>query len=135
MATELTFEAHGAGRLPRVAAFESGGPAPGLKVKFGRFVTGTSEYPDNGYLAADLESITGLTHIVAILPCGMATNGSHILGWPIGWDSSTRTLRAYGIPAIDGNAQTGGATTALSEVATNTAGFDTSTFDAVVIGY
>lgn len=134
MATETTFKSYASGRLPAFAA-EGKVPGPGLKCKLGRFTIGTSEYPDDGYVAADLETIVGMTHITAIVPMGPLVNGSGENGFIPGWDMVTRTLRVFANAGLDGMALTVGTAPAVSELATNNAAADAATFDALVIGY
>lgn len=134
MATETTFKSLFSGRLPSL----SGGskvPGAGLKIKYGRFTLGTAEYPDDGYTAADLAGICGLTRIEAIVPCGPLVDASGEDGFPVGWDGSTRTLRVYANAGLDGMALTVGTVAPLSELANNGAAPDSSYFDALVIGY
>lgn len=134
LATETTFKSLFSGRMPGLL----GGakvPGPGLKIKVGRFTLGTSEYPDDGYTAADLAVIVGLTRIEAIVPCGPLVDNSGEDAFPVGWDGSTRTLRVYANAALDGNSLTVGTVAPMSELATNGAAPDSSYFDALVIGY
>lgn len=134
MATEVTFQSHWTGRLPAVGG-ASKVPGPGLKVKFGKMILGTAEYPDDGYKAADLESVFGFTRISAIVPCGPLVDNSGEDAFPIGWDAATRTLRVYANAALDGNALTVGTVAPLSELATNGAAPDSSYAFILIIGY
>lgn len=128
MATETTFASRASGRLP---GFRASGkvPGPGVKVKFGTFTIGTSEYPDDGYTAADLAVLVGFTSITAIIPTGPAVNGSGEGGTIVGWDSTTATLRLFNVFAAASTE------TVLREMTTNSALADSAKFDALIIGY
>ncbi len=135
MATEVTFKSIFAGRLPGVP----GGakvPGPGLKVKFGIFTIGTSEYPVGGYVAADLEPLVGFTRIEAIIPAGQLTvPGATTLGFVTSWDQVNRKLQVFGNMDADTGNATAGAEAAVVEMGSNDASIDGGTFAALVIGY
>lgn len=79
-------------------SFASNPKLRGLKHIFGTFTFDT-DYPDDGYTAAALEALAGLSpylsKIYAIQPLGPAISGSGETANTLGWDFSTRTLKAY----------------------------------------
>jgi hypothetical protein len=133
MATETTYAGSLLGRLPGVSA-ASKVPGPALKVKYGKFTVGTSEYPAGGYAAADLETITGLTHIEAVVPCGLWLNGN-TQGFGASWDGAARKLMAFGNLGLDGNSLTTGTVQMADEMAANDSTLDAAVLYALVIGY
>lgn len=134
MATEVTYKSLGSGRIPGISGAGKV-PGPGLKVRIGRLTLGTAEYPDDGYTAADIAAVVGLTAIVAILPCGPLVDAAGEDAFPIGWDGATGTLRVYANAALDGNLLTVGTAAPISELATNNATPDSSYVDVVILGY
>jgi hypothetical protein len=104
-----------------------GGHLGGMKMVIGKLTFDTS-YPDDGYTEAQLIALAGLAHfhsIVAIVPLGPAISGSGETANPIGWDNSTKTLRAFECGA-DGDP--------LDEVPTGEDLLDGATVDVIVIG-
>jgi hypothetical protein len=135
MATEVTVKSLGTGHLRGWNGITKA-PGPGLIIKLVRFTTGTSEYPDGGYVAADLEALLGLTRIEAIVPCGFATNGSHETAFGVSWDGAARKLQLFSnFDADAAGATTIGALMMAAELPTNSAIADGAVFDALVIGY
>lgn len=135
MATEVTFKSLGSGKLRGWNGITKA-PGPGLVIKYGRFTIGTSEYPVGGYTAADLEGITGLTRIEAIVPCGVLTvAGATTLGFVPSWDGVNRKLQIFGNIDADTGNTTAGAEAAVVEMGSNDASIDAGTFDVLIIGY
>lgn len=100
----------------------------GFKGVIGRLTLDT-DYPDDGYTAAALEALAGLSpyisKILCIVPLGPAVAASGETGAPIGWDMSTRTLRVF---------QSAGDGDFLDEIPTGENDADGAVVDVLVIG-
>lgn len=134
MATEATFASSFAGRLPSIGGSKV--PGPGLKIKYGLVTLGTSDYAAGGIAAADLETLFGLTHIEAIVPCGVFTNNSGVDGYPASWDGVARKLQIFGNSDADlAGAATVGTEPGINEMADDDASIDAAVCAVLVIGY
>lgn len=136
MATETTWVPSFSGRLPGFGSTKVPG-GRGLKVQYGKFTVGTSEYPTGGYAAADLESVTGFTRIEAIVPCGGWRDASGTKFYQACWDGANRKLQAGGNFDGDAAAFTAGAGVEPSsiEMGANDASLDGAILYALVIGF
>ena len=122
------------GRLPGFGSSKLPG-GRGLRVAYGALTYATATYPDGGYAASTLESLTGFSRIEAIVPCGSFTNGTHENAFPASWDGAARTLQVLGNRVQDGNALTVGTGQAASEIATDSTAPNSAVLYCLIIGF